>query len=316
MAAASARIRRATRILLALVRQGPVGGLRVTNRYRSGADWECTVTRRVGCEVVSISVVVPSGSDAVLLQRTLDALDAQTRPADEVLVIGGFSALAAGFDAATGGVLASLQPGTRPGRHWLAQLEVDFDSDDTVAVVAGAARIPRRSLRGLPGMLAIDGVARAASGMLGHAAPLGPGFGIRATAWARMRNGVHPDLLDDLDLAFQVAPDMRVLLDATLALRVPSAVAVRPFLGAALHTVGRNRREHSLFLRRWRRYVASPAPTLEVTGTRRAVEWTAHMAGSLFWGRAADAVIAAVPARRTVLAAADAGSPPAVGIEP
>jgi glycosyltransferase involved in cell wall biosynthesis len=110
--------------------------------------------------------VVPTYRRADDLDSCLRALAAQTRPADEVIVVhrpedreagarcrsyreelpvravqvrepGQVAALNAGLDAATGSVVAFTDDDCRPGREWVERLAAWFASDERIGAVGG-----------------------------------------------------------------------------------------------------------------------------------------------------------------------------------
>jgi len=114
--------------------------------------------------VPSISVIIPVYNDADLLRSCLAALSSQTRqPHDVVVVDNGSSdasahvarsagahlvvelrrgipaATSAGFDAATGDILARLDADSVPAPDWLERLEDAFISYPETSAVTGTA---------------------------------------------------------------------------------------------------------------------------------------------------------------------------------
>lgn len=116
---------------------------------------------------MAITVIVPTYRRPKDLKRCLEALQKQTRPADEVLVVvrdtdtetwtlleafnpdllplrtvtvrvtGVVAALNAGLDTARGDIIAITDDDAAPHTDWLARIEVHFLSDDRVGGVGG-----------------------------------------------------------------------------------------------------------------------------------------------------------------------------------
>ena len=215
----------------------------------------------------AISVVIPVFNDAQLLGRCLDALAAQTRPADEIVVVDNGStddsaavaraggarivveplrgiapASAAGFDAARGDLLVRLDADSVADAGWLEHIERRFDADGTLDVITGTAEfVDAGAFTAWAGRALYLGWYFWAMGLLlGHPPLFGSNLALRATAWHRMRETVHRDsatVHDDLDLSFQVRPGMVVRFDEGMLMRI----SARPFDSA-----------RSFALRSWR----------------------------------------------------------------
>lgn len=232
-----------------------------------------------------ISVVIPALNDSAMLALCLDALAAQTRPADEIVVVDNGSvddtaevarragarvvtepqrgipaATAAGFDAARGSIIGRLDADSRPAPNWLAEIETRFDADPGLSALTGPGEFygANRAVRRLGEVLYIGGYFWSMGWLLGHPPLFGSNFAISASAWTRIRETCHRDvreLHDDLDLSFQFGPGMRIEYDRELNV----GVSARPFgslkgLGRRLYwaytTVATNGRERSLLARR------------------------------------------------------------------
>ena len=110
----------------------------------------------------SISVVIPVLDDAEMLARCLEDLAAQLRPADEIVVVdngstdetaavaraagarvieqpqrGIWPAASAGYDAATGDIIARLDADSRPPTDWLLHIEAELVDAPEVGVLTG-----------------------------------------------------------------------------------------------------------------------------------------------------------------------------------
>jgi glycosyltransferase involved in cell wall biosynthesis len=232
-----------------------------------------------------ISVVIPALNDSAMLARCLEALAAQTRPADQIIVVDNGSiddtaavarsagalvvdeqrrgipaATAAGFDAARGTIIGRLDADSRPEPDWIAHIEARFEADAGLSALTGTGKFygANRAVRRLGEVLYIGGYFWSMSWLLGHPPLFGSNFAIRATAWHRVREFAHRDvrqLHDDLDLSFQFTPDMRIEFDRDLRV----GVSARPFgslrgFGRRLYwaytTIATNAHEQSLLARR------------------------------------------------------------------
>ncbi len=221
----------------------------------------------------TISVIVPSLDDAGYLAVCLDALAKQTRPADEVIVVdngstdataevaraagarvvdqpvrGIWPATAAGFDAASGDLLARLDADSVPSPEWLAEIERRMSQRDRPTVVTGSGvfyggTAPRRWIAR---HIYIGGYFYWIGILLGHPPIFGSNYAMRADAWLKLRDLVHrdrADLHDDLDLAWWLQPGMSVVYDRALIVGVSARpLASLPELARrvrmAFHTLG------------------------------------------------------------------------------
>ena len=220
-----------------------------------------------------------------MLARCLTALAAQTRPAHEIIVVdngstddtatvarthgahvvaeplrGIFPATSAGFDAATGDILARLDADSVPPTDWLARIEAAFAVDTALGFLSGPGGFygSTRLVHWLAETLYIGGYVWFVSLVLGHPPLFGSNLALRNEAWRRIRGSVHRDLReihDDFDLAIHVEPDQGVRFDRTLRV----GVSARPFasfsgfarrIDWAFGTLRLNWRERSLLDRR------------------------------------------------------------------
>jgi glycosyltransferase involved in cell wall biosynthesis len=233
--------------------------------------------------MASISVVIPVLDDASHLAVCLRALAAQTRPADELIVVDNGSAddsvavarnfgarvlhepvrgiapaNATGFDAASGDIVARLDADSIPAPDWLARIEAAFAVDPHLAALTGSADF--RDGSALVNWIGREVYLRwyfwAMGRLLGHPPLFGSNLAMRTEVWHAVRDEVHrddPRMHDDLDLSFQIAPGMRVVRDDSLQVSVSSrpfssarSFAVRSWRGLVTIAVNRGaRRRHA-----------------------------------------------------------------------
>lgn len=229
-----------------------------------------------------ISVVIPVLDDSRELAGCLDALAAQTRPADEIVVVdngssddsatvaraGGArvvaeavrgipSAAAAGYDAATGDVIARLDADSRPGTDWLERIETAFAEDPELAALSGPGEfIGLRGWRARAAqLLYMDLFFWSVSSAMAHPVLFGSNLALRRSAWEQVRDGVDrtdAELHDDIDLAFQFGAADRLRVDRSLVV----GISARPFDDPAAMRTRFSRAFRTIF-RNWRR--SSPA---------------------------------------------------------
>ncbi|SBS74929.1 glycosyltransferase family 2 protein [uncultured Microbacterium sp.] len=207
----------------------------------------------------TISVVIPVKDDANELHRCLRALQLQTREPDEIVVVDNGSsdasaqvarefgarvircdrsgipaASSAGYDAATGDVIARLDADCIPARTWIETVADAFARRPDVSVFTGGARFVdgpialRTSLAaGYLGAYALVTVPA-----LGHLPVFGSNLAFRRSAWQGIRSHVHrqdPELHDDLDFAFHVGERHRIRYLRGAAM----GISMRPFASGA-----------------------------------------------------------------------------------
>lgn len=204
--------------------------------------------------MATISVVIPAWNDAVLLENALAALANQQRPADEIVVVdnastdatatvaaaagvrvvyepnrGIWPAAAAGYDAATGSIIARLDADSVPPEDWLLRIEAAFQPG-TIDAVTGPGRFYDcgRLTAFLGEKLYIGGYFWTVGGWLTHPPLFGSNLAMTRDTWLSVRESVHrtrTDIHDDIDLSIHLGLDARVRYDRDLWV----GISARPF---------------------------------------------------------------------------------------
>ena len=204
----------------------------------------------------TLSVVIPVKDDAALLDRCLRALATQTRAADEIVVVDNGSAddsagvarrhgavvidepstgipaaSAAGYDSASGEIIARLDADCVPSPDWLQSVEASLlEWPEAVAVTNGARFIDGpRLLRGASGAVYLGAYFSTMSLALGHVPLFGSNFAMRRSGWLAVRRDVHRSdsmVHDDVDLSFHLGPENVIRRDPRLTM----GISMRPLL--------------------------------------------------------------------------------------
>lgn len=232
----------------------------------------------------TVSVVIPVKDDARKLRHCLAALDRQVTAPHEVIVVDNASvddsadvaraagarvlfeartgigiASAAGYDRASGDIVARLDADSVPGPTWVAALGSAFAADPDLDALTGPGRFnDGPALLRWPGFVVYLVPYFVLAGLaLGHVPLFGSNMAFRKALWLEIRGGVHLDdrlVHDDLDLSFHLEPGHRVRFSPWLDVRISS----RPFSdGRGLLRLRRG--FHTIFLHwpddaPWRRF--------------------------------------------------------------
>ena len=201
--------------------------------------------------MTTISVVIPTRNDAGMLAACLAALAAQTRPADEIVVVDnastdntaevcaaagarrlavelpGIAACTAhGFDEAGSELIARLDTDSVPPADWLERVEAILEEAGPLSAVSGPGDFygENRFARWVGESVYIPGYFWAIGWLLGHPPLFGSNFAMRSEVWDRIRGSVHrgvPPVHDDLDISYQIPPDVKVILTPRCACGSP-----------------------------------------------------------------------------------------------
>ncbi|WP_343318232.1 glycosyltransferase family 2 protein [Arthrobacter sp. TMP15] len=181
-----------------------------------------------------VSVVIPVKNDSAVLGRCLRALGAQTRPADEIIVVDNGSsddsvrtaevagatviycpepgipaASSRGYDFATGDLIFRLDADCVPPESWIASSVNYFAHHTDVSVLTGPARFidGPAAIRVPLSAIYLSIYTLMTAPALGHRPLFGSNFAMRREVWQSVRTSVHrddPELHDDLDLSFHI----------------------------------------------------------------------------------------------------------------
>lgn len=215
----------------------------------------CRPGRLRGMDATGISVVIPTRNDGRELRACLALLSAQTRPADEIIVVDNSSSddtaavcsaagvrrllvdlpgipatAAAGFDAAAGAIIARLDTDSRPPGDWLERIERTLCKAGPLTALTGPGDFyGGHLLARVAGWCVLrGGYFKLIGFLLGHTPLYGSNFALRREVWARIRTAVVRDnalVHDDLDISYRLGPDIDVIYDPTLKV----GVSARPF---------------------------------------------------------------------------------------
>lgn len=193
-----------------------------------------------------------------MLDRCLRSLAAQRHPPRDVIVVDNASsddsaelaraygarvvredrpgitaAASAGYDAATGWVIARCDADSELPPDWVARIHAHFVADSTVVAVTGRGRFYGLGLLGrlVADLFYMRAYFWGAHAAVAHVPVFGSNFAVRTDAWLRVSGQVPRDdewLHDDFDLSFRL-PSRGVVYDPGLVV----GISGRPFRSAS-----------------------------------------------------------------------------------
>lgn len=218
-----------------------------------------------------ISVVIPCLNDAGPLETCLRSLAVQLDPPDEIIVVdngctdnsaevaarfgarvivepipGIPAAASAGYDAATGDIIARCDADSVLPPDWLRRIAAAFAAEPELAALTGNGTfaLPRPAAVVLS-YLYLRAYYLAAGAALGRWPLFGSNMALRRQCWLDIRDQVHrrdPELHDDLCLSFHLGPRHRIRFDRRLTSgmsprAIASVASIRLRFRRALYTL-------------------------------------------------------------------------------
>ncbi|MDO5511634.1 glycosyltransferase family A protein [Corynebacterium sp.] len=231
----------------------------------------------------TISIVIPCLNDAELLRRCLASLAEQEVAPEEIIVVDNGStdgsaqvaarsgarviteprrgitwATHAGFDAATGAILARIDADVIAAPDYVRRLHAAWDAAERspgrrVVGVTGVARFALPGWRGdLASALYLRAYRRSVGAALGHHPLFGTNYSVRAEWWRKIRtrlDSADTFAHEDMQMSFEVGPDETVWFQPDLTLDMDA----RPLYGGR-QMIRRFRRGMHTILRAWRHH--------------------------------------------------------------
>lgn len=224
----------------------------------------------------SVSVVIPCLNDAAALQGCLASLAGQSVPPLEIVVVDNNStdasaavarrfgarvvfegergipaAAAAGYDAATGDIIARCDADCVLPPDWIQQIAQSFRADPALAALSGPGSFYgfRRPVGAVLSVLYLGSYYLAMGLAMGHLPLFGSNLALRRSAWCEIRSEVHrsdPEMHDDVCLSLHMGQRYRCRFERTLVV----GMAPRALIGTA-NVIRRFRRAFHTLWAHW-----------------------------------------------------------------
>ncbi|MDN3483295.1 glycosyltransferase family 2 protein [Arthrobacter sp. APC 3897] len=207
----------------------------------------------------SVSVVIPCLNDAAALESCLSSLAAQSVPALEIVVVDNNStdssadvarahgarvvfeadpgipaAAAAGYDAATGDIIARADADCLFPVDWVQRIAESFAADPELGTLSGPGAFYGfpRPIGAALSVLYLGSYYLAMGLAMGHLPLFGSNLALRRSVWSGIRSEVHrsdPEMHDDVCLSLHLGQRCRTRFDRTLVV----GMAPRALIGTA-----------------------------------------------------------------------------------
>lgn len=192
---------------------------------------------------MNISVVIPAYNEEKRIGACLSSIYHQTELPFEVIVVDNNStdktaeiarqmgatvisetkqgitfARNAGFNAATGEVIARTDADTVVPRDWIEKIKNHFEKDPLLDAISGPAVFGIRMFTPLVRLLVFETNKK----IFGHYGLYGPNFAIRKSAWERVKDEVCLDddrVHEDTDIAIHIGKSGKIGYDKDLKVR-------------------------------------------------------------------------------------------------
>lgn len=192
-----------------------------------------------------VSVVIPAYNESGYISDCLKALQRQTVPPDEIIVVDNNStddtaklakrlgakvvpektqgmtpARNAGFNAARFPIIARCDADTKPAVDWIERIKASFDNPAVIGVTGSSEFYDApKELKKVMEKLFTQTYFRGSRRLVGHEAFYGSNMAFRRSVWEKVKNEVCVDdslVHEDVDLSIHVGPYGKIIFDNQL----------------------------------------------------------------------------------------------------